>query len=263
MGTMRKTAIVVPCYNEFHRLKVNEFLSFTKKSRSVSFIFVNDGSTDDTEKLINHLSREAPDQIQCINLKKNCGKAQAVRLGFLKAMDMDFQNIGYWDADLSTPLDVINKFCELLNDDRTTIVMGARVRLLGHKISRRALRHYLGRVFATSASIVLGLPVYDTQCGAKIFKNTYYLKKVFYQPFTVKWIFDVEILARFKVIQQTQGGNLVENSAVEYPLKEWTHFFGSKVKISDFFVAILDFLKIFMFLKVSSKKRDYDDQFED
>jgi glycosyltransferase involved in cell wall biosynthesis len=259
---MQKTAIVVPCYNEFHRLKVNEFLSFTKQNRDVSFIFVNDGSTDDTDKLINHLSREAPDQIQCINLKNNCGKAQAVRLGVLKAMDMDFQYIGYWDADLSTPLDVINKFCDLLNDDRTTMVMGARVRLLGHRINRTALRHYLGRVFATSASIVLGLPVYDTQCGAKIFKNTYYLRKVFSQPFTVKWIFDVEILARFKVTQKIQDGNLFGNSALEYPIKEWTHSSGSKVRIGDFFVATLDLLKIFMFLKISSKKSDYCDQFE-
>jgi glycosyltransferase involved in cell wall biosynthesis len=260
---MQKTAIVVPCYNEFHRLKVNEFLSFTKKNRGVSFFFVNDGSTDDTDKLINHLSREAPEQIQCINLKKNCGKAQAVRLGFLKAIGMDFQNIGYWDADLSTPLDVINKFCELLNDDRTTIVMGARVRLLGHRINRRALRHYLGRVFATSASIVLGLHVYDTQCGAKIFKNTHFLKKVFSQPFTVKWIFDVEILARFKVIQKIESGNLFKNSALEYPIKEWTHSSGSKVRIIDFFVAILDLLKIYIYLKISSKKSDYGDQFKD
>jgi glycosyltransferase involved in cell wall biosynthesis len=260
---MQKTAIVVPCYNEFRRLKVSEFLKFTKQNRNVFFIFINDGSTDDTEKLINHLCRGAPDQIQCINLKKNYGKAQAVRLGFLKAMNMDFQNIGYWDADLSTPLYEINKFCELLSAHRTTIVMGSRVKLLGKRINRRALRHYLGRVFATLASIVLELPVYDTQCGAKIYKNTHFLKKVFYQPFTTRWIFDVEILARFKVIQQTEGGDLVENSAVEYPLKEWTHFSGSKVKISDFFVAILDLLKIYIYLKISSKKSDYGDQFKD
>jgi glycosyltransferase involved in cell wall biosynthesis len=260
---MQKTAIIVPCYNESQRLRVNEFLSFAKKNRSVSFIFVNDGSTDDTDDLLNHLCRGAPDQIRCINLKKNYGKAQAVRQGFLKAMDMDFQNIGYWDADLSTPLYVINKLCKLLNDHRTTIVMGARVRLMGHRINRRAVRHYLGRVFATLASIVLRLHVYDTQCGAKIFKNTYYLKKVFSQPFTVKWIFDVEILARFKVIQQTKAGDLIENSALEYPLEEWTHFHGSKVKISDFFVAAMDLVKIYIFLKLSSKKSDYCNQFED
>ena len=89
------------------------------------------------------------------------------------------------------------------------------------------------------------------------------MKKVFSQPFTVKWIFDVEILARFKVIQQTKGGDLIENSALEYPLEEWTHFQGSKVKISDFFVAAVDLVKIYIFLKFSSKKSDYCNQFED
>ena len=63
------------------------------------------------------------------------------------------------------------------------IVMGARVRPLGREISRRPARHYVGRVGATLISSSLGLAVYDTQCGAKVFRRNQTLRDVFSRPF--------------------------------------------------------------------------------
>jgi hypothetical protein len=60
----------------------------------------------------------------------------------------------------------------------------------------------VGRAGATLISLVCGLPVYDTQCGAKIFRNAERLRQVFRTPFRVYWTFDVEILARFLLLDK-------------------------------------------------------------
>jgi hypothetical protein len=135
--------------------------------------------------------------------------------------------------------------------------MGSRIRILGCDIKRKAVRHYLGRVFATFASLILDLYVYDTQCGAKIFRNNSELKTVFAHPFLVNWIFDVEILARFKVIRKLNNSNLLQNTTIEYPLDEWADIGGSKIKFVDFFKAIMELTKIYLVLNFPIIKRKY------
>ncbi len=257
MGEIAKTAIVIPCYNESARLKLEEFENYLRDKTNIFFIFVNDGSTDNTLEIIDQLRSFAPRQVFCKSLEQNKGKAEAVRQGFLMAIDMGFANIGYWDADLSTPLNLIDRLIEKLEKDLITIVMGSRIRILGCNINRRAARHYLGRVFATFASLILDLYVYDTQCGAKIFQNNAELKTVFARPFLVNWIFDVEILARFKVIRKLNDSNLLQNTTLEYPLDEWTDIGGSKVKFMDFFKAIQELTKIFLVLHFPIIKNKY------
>jgi len=245
MNLIQKTAIIVPCYNESQRLNTEAFIRYAEKNKWVYFIFVNDGSADDTFEIINYMCGSNTEQMLWVNQKTNVGKAEAVRQGFLKAIDLNFRYIGYWDADLATPLNAIDELCALLESKGVIAAIGSRVKLLGYRVERKLLRHYLGRVFATCASLVLGLPVYDTQCGAKIFKNNSDLIKVFSSPFIVKWTFDVEILARFRVILQNKGVGSLEDYALEYPLKEWNHIDGSKVKAIDFFIGATELFKIY------------------
>ena len=124
----------------------------------------------------------------------------------------------------------------LAENPRLDMVFGARVRLLGRNIHRKSWRHYLGRCFATAASTLLRLPIYDTQCGAKLFRATPELREVLTAPFESRWIFDVELLARFMARHRADPATL-HDRIYEFPLPTWTDIDGSKVGPVDFLKA--------------------------
>jgi dolichyl-phosphate beta-glucosyltransferase len=232
---MSSAIIVIPCYNEAQRLPIHAFKAFACAEHPQRFLFVNDGSTDGTVRVLKTLHDDDPERYALCDLPRNVGKAEAVRTGVLLAFAAGPDYIGYWDADLATPLETIPTFCTLLDaQPNVEMVFGARVRLLGRSIERSALRHYLGRMFATAASITLGLGIYDTQCGAKLFRASPEMQSLFQEPFLTRWLFDVEILAR--LIHARRGTRLpqVEDIVYEFPLHEWHDVAGSKVRPGDF-----------------------------
>ena len=233
--------IVVPCYNEADRLPVGAFKSFSCLEYSLKFLFVNDGSTDDTLNMLGSLCETNLEKFECLDVPHS-GKAEAVRKGILHALDSNPEYVGFWDADLATPLKPILDFCDLLDENSNLeMVFGSRVKLLGREIERLAIRHYLGRWFATAVSIMLKLPIYDTQCGAKIFRNSPEVCRLFENPFRTSWIFDVEILARMR-----QRGKLIAKDVIyEFPLMKWCDVKGSKVKPWDFAKAFLELIRIY------------------
>jgi hypothetical protein len=146
---------------------------------------------------------------------------------------------------LATPLEAIDRFQDAL-DRRPDVlaVIGTRLPLLGRQIQRKPLRKLLGRAFATAASRTLGLRIYDTQCGAKMFRNTPQIVSLFQQPFDSRWIFDVEILARLIRDRRIAGNVPVEQVLYELPLETWQEVAGSKVRLRDFGRAVLELATI-------------------
>jgi dolichyl-phosphate beta-glucosyltransferase len=238
--------IVIPCYNEASRFPFDHFTSFVGAHPGIRFLLVNDGSKDNTLEVLQRarVGREA--QVEVLNQPVNGGKGEAVRSGVLAALKQaSCQYVGFWDADLATPLNMIPELSAVLQArPELAMVFGARVKLLGRQVERRAIRHYLGRVFATAVSVALRLPIYDTQCGAKIFRVTPETPALFAEPFCSRWVFDVEIIARF-IRQRHYDMKSVESSIYEFPLPEWRDVAGSRVKPGDFFKAFFDVLKIY------------------
>lgn len=237
--------LVVPCYNEAARLRGEQFLAFAALDPSIHFLFVNDGSRDATLAMLESLCAGREPALSLLHKPDNGGKAEAVRDGMRASLALaqpGLEYVGFWDADLATPLDAIpHLLAKLRRDPHLQMIFGSRVRLLGRAIRRRSARHYLGRLFATCASITLGLPIYDTQCGAKIFRVSPALGEALAEPFVSRWIFDVEIIARFL---RLKGRRFCCDTIYEYPLHAWQDIGGSKVRPVDFFRAIGDLARI-------------------
>lgn len=237
--------VVVPCYNEAARLKPELFLRYLATVERVRFLFVNDGSRDATLAVLESLRAREPERIFVMDQQPNRGKAEAVRAGMLRAIEMDADGVtGFWDADLATPLVAIEQLLRHLRNKPTlAMVFGSRVRLLGHFIHRKPVRHYLGRTFATVVSLILHLPIYDTQCGAKLFRITPEFRQILAKPFQSRWIFDVEILARYLALHDSEpdhGSSAIYESA----LPSWEDVAGSKVGPLDFVRAFYELWKI-------------------
>ncbi len=228
--------LIVPCYNEENRLPVNEFKKY--KNPQCQLLFVNDGSSDNTSQVLTDLCADTG--YERLILQKNQGKAEAVRLGvqhLLKTKKLCTEDwIGFWDADLSTPLFEIENFITYLSiykNQNIEAIFGSRVYRLGAKIKRKLLRHYIGRAFATVMRIIFKIESYDSQCGAKLFSYKM-AEKVFASPFVSRWIFDVEILLRSD-----------DSQIIEYPVRQWIDVDGSKITIKETFRIISDILKVY------------------
>lgn len=220
------------------------FRGWLAQTASVRLLFVDDGSTDKTLSVLEQVRRDYEGSVYIHRLAQNHGKAEAVRAGMLAAVESGVDFAGFWDADLATPLSSVKDFLTVFEiRPDIEMVFGSRVKLLGRNVERRPARHYLGRIFATVVSNSLRLPIYDTQCGAKIFRVYEHTRGIFSRPFCSKWVFDVEIIARYLAMYGKDPRRL-ERLIYEYPLEIWVDVAGSKVKPGDFFVAFLDVLKI-------------------
>ncbi|WP_447636455.1 glycosyltransferase [Flavobacterium microcysteis] len=236
---MNQTLFIIPFYNEGKRISFEEYLQIMGASNEIDFLLINDGSSDDTLDILNKLS-EKLENCTVYSLSQNSGKAEAIRQGILHS-EKRYEYIGYLDADFSTPVsEMIRLLDNAKNDKKLNIVLGSRVKLLGNQVVRSQARHYFGRIFATIISkIILRVPVYDTQCGAKIIKADI-AKKLFEKPFLTRWIFDVEMLLRYKI---SYPDFLI--AVKEFPLETWIEKGNTSIKLKEFLIFPFQILKIY------------------
>ena len=227
--TQDRTTIVIPCYNEADRLHLEVFLNFARTNPKVAFVFVDDGSRDLTLNLLGGAMAALPEQVDVLTMARNAGKAEAVRHGLKFAAGRGDKYVAFLDADLATPLDAINDFISVA--DRLSdidVVFGSRAGGLGRRVYRDLHRKMISLVCASMGRLATGLALKDTQCGAKLFRNTEHLSKCLDEPFTAGWLFDVELFLRI-----SNPSKQARKNFFEYPVLEWMEVPGSNIKPSD------------------------------
>ena len=244
-----KTGIIIPCYNEESRLNSKAFLSFVESHPSYELCFVNDGSKDNTLGLLRSMERQFPFQISVVDVKRNMGKAAAVRAGarhLYNKADVTF--IGFIDADLSTDFEDFKALVKTLkSDSRLNMVFGSRHSADG-AIQQNGFRKLVSNQMRCIIKRILGLPIHDTQCGAKVFSRSI-IPIVYKEAFLSKWLFDVEIFFRLK---KYLGRKNVMRHLCEQPLQRWVHVDDSRIGFKDSVIIPLKLVHIWANYKLSA-----------
>jgi dolichyl-phosphate beta-glucosyltransferase len=227
--------LVVPCFNESDRWNALYWNSLLEIN-DIQFVFVNDGSSDDTRKRIEEITNGTSHIF--LDLPKNCGKAEAVRLGFQEAFRTSPRAVGFLDSDGAFPIEDVkiqlNVFRELNHQKNNIAVWSSRVKLSGRAIERKLLRHYLARIISTFLSLRLKYTIYDTQSGMKIFPFSDELIQTMSTEFSTRWFIDLEIYLRWRTLH----GEALE--IWEEPLRGWRDIGGSKLSGRQYLQVLKD-----------------------
>ena len=220
---MYNLSIIIPLYNEEKRLKKSliSLIKFIKikPKKKIEIIFVSDGSTDSTNKIISLFIKENKKILESFLIKyaKNVGKGYAIKKGILKSKN-DW--ILICDADMSVNPNQFNIWYQNKKIiDKNKAYFGSR-RHEKSNVKSSIVRKTLGLIFILFIRILLNIRLKDSQCGFKIFHRSYALK-IFKKISSFRFAFDIELtilLTKFKI------------NIIELPLK-WVHKDGSKLSL--------------------------------
>lgn len=159
-----RVSIVVPGLNESESLpelaeRIGESLA---DYGSYEILFVDDGSTDDTWKVISELHHKTP-QVRGIRLRSNFGKAMALSAGFKHARG---GTVVMMDADLQDDPADLPKFLAKIDDDELDVVVGWKVKR--HDPFNRRL---FSKIFNGTVRMFTGVRLHDMNCGFKAYRS--------------------------------------------------------------------------------------------
>ena len=227
---------VIPCYNEDSRFNMIYFtellreLNNFKEDINIKFIFINDGSTDQTFAKLEKISQL--ENVMTLTLETNLGKANAIRLGLIKAASLNPNFVAYLDADgafsVASVIEGVSLFTHMGNYKEVDMMTFARIKLSGNHISRTKHRHVIGRVIAFLLNLFSEIKVYDSQSGFKILSSKFLDSKVIAKPFETKWFIDWELIVRSEMPLHI----------IEVPVMHWSDVANSRITVKNIFRVI-------------------------
>lgn len=236
-------AMIVPCFNEAERFDSQYWVEMLTIP-DTQWIFVNDGSTDDTRHCLRDIKSRTGAEV--VDLQTNLGKANAIRAALLRFADESHfplvTSLGFMDADGAFDRKDVQRLSQLhetlVRDGSADATWSARVDLSGRSIERSPSRHYVGRIVSTVLSVgVADLP-YDTQSGLKLFARGPTLFATIQEPFETRWLFEVEMLSRWR----TETGQ--DMKVWEEPLDRWKEISGSKITPREYLRIASEIIRV-------------------
>ncbi len=159
-------SVVVPLYNEAESLE--ELFLWIKKvmqANAFSFevLFINDGSTDKSWKIIETLAKENS-EVKAISFQRNYGKSPALFCGFERAKG---DVVITMDADLQDSPDEIPELYKMIKEDGYDLVSGWKKKRYDGTFSK----NIPSKIYNATARWVTGLKLHDMNCGLKAYRN--------------------------------------------------------------------------------------------
>lgn len=242
--------LLIPAYNEGRRLRVFLQDIITKNSSDLSnldIIVLDDGSNDSEYRKMEDAVFELKEVFNLAGAKitycrydKNSGKGSVLRRAIFEKRHT-YKYLGFLDADGSTKLsDWLRLISCLEQNPDLHAAFGSRIKALGYNVKRKFKRFLSGRIFATLLSEIFKIPVYDSQCGAKVFRSHALSDDALKFADDDRWLFDTQLLVYFYSTKLNM---------IEVPVN-WEDCPGSKVSL------IKDSLRMFFGLLRMKKRLD-------
>jgi len=197
-------SVVVPCFNEEQRLPrtIEQIESFLDgRHADYELILVDDGSADRTRQVMDAAAAEHS-AVRVEALPHNRGKGRALAVGVAAAKG---DEILLTDADLSTPIEELDKLQAALDGGAGVAIASRAVRGSRVEVSQPIYRVVMGKAFNLIVQAVLLPGIWDTQCGFKLFRADV-ARQVFEGLSTDGFGYDPEVLYRarkrgFKIVE--------------------------------------------------------------
>ncbi len=234
---IKNISIIIPAYNEegsLPELYQQIMLSVREMQKNnticqYELLFVNDGSTDATEKVMLGL-HEKDANVRVISLRRNFGKATALNAG-LRHVNGDI--IFTIDADLQDDPKEFSRFIEKL-DEGYDLVVGWKVNRLDS-----AEKRLPSKLFNKITSSFSGVNLHDHDCGFKAFRREVADSLDLYG----------ELHRYIPVLAHRQGFRIAE-IPVEHHKREYGH---SKYGMERYLRGLFDFLTTIFLIRYSDR----------
>ena len=237
---MIQISVIVPVFNEQDSLpELNSWISRVMHDHGFSYevLYVNDGSTDDSCKVISELSL-VDKNVKAVNFTRNYGKSAALDMGFSKSSG---EVVITMDADLQDSPDEIPGLYEMIIKGNFDVVSGWKKKRYD-PISKTIPSKFFNGV----TRWISGIKLHDFNCGLKAYKQKV-IKNIHiygemhrYIPLIAKWngfakIGEKVVEHRARKYGETKFGierflngflDLISVSFVNRYKKKPMHFFG-------------------------------------